>query len=947
MHGLKWLRMWFVLCLAMAAGSNVFALGLGDIEVRSGLNQRFDAEIQVLAVKSEEINRIKVSLASDAAYTAAGVEKLPILSQLKFNIERSSDGQTVIKVTSAQPIKEPFLDFILEANWPAGRLLREYTVLLDPPLFEESDAPATQSPNAGSDRRSGRDSAADTVDAVDSSSSPRTQSITDLLEGGNDSGAPRGRGETGEPRSISDILEGSSGGSVPAPNTNESAANGDPDKYGPIRKGETLSEIAIELRGGDRFSKDQVMLALYERNPQAFFDSNINNLKAGFVLRRPDEATIARLSRTEAAQIAREHYSRWLTQKRQKEATSSEVVNTDAGLADRSDDSGDLSGGTVRNEGGLKLAPPEAEGENALGGDPEGKGDIANAIRQQQEQSDRNRESQIDALEQRRIGEERALTLQDETAAALQSKSGRPSDSTEEESESSDASDSVTNSDEVVDEQEEIHTDRGWEALLTNPTVLAGLVSLGVVIGAIIWMMLRRRQEAQEEMDMDLNMGGYPPPSGNFRFPAEDNFPQGGGGAGGRGGGGGGGGGHSGSPSFMQPQAPVMRQADSAPVAQRAANVTVASAPQAAADPLFDSVIGVASSNSMASDNLEEIDAIAEADVYLAYRRFQQAEELMRDALQKEPERQDLHLKMLEIHYGAGNQQGFEAQAEALYALLGGEHNDAWKQAVAMGRELCPSHPLFADDSLGDAKVSTMHDANLGSNVTRGSNSAVPAAGDELTSLFEGGEFDGTNFAQFGNSAPLETNSEASNAGSTLDFESGLGGSGKIRRGGGESESSLPDNVTSLFGSMDQSNSLDFSLDTLQKAINANSESLKEAGMASRENEATVASEKDFLSAFNFGASNRDFGDKDRMSANRSSAAEAVDEVFTGLETDFGSESEDLFSGADMVGTKLDLARAYIDMDDRDGARGILKEVLEEGSEDQKLEAQELMLKIG
>ena len=946
MHGLKWLRMWFVLCLAMMAGSNVFALGLGDIEVRSGLNQRFDAEIQVLAVKSEEVNRIKVTLASDAAYTAAGVEKLPILNQLKFNIERGSDGQTVIKVTSAQPIKEPFLDFILEANWPAGRLLREYTVLLDPPLFEESDAPATQSPSAGSDRRSGRDSAADAVDAVDSSSSPRTQSITDLLEGGSDNSASRGRGDTGEPRSISDILEGSSGGSVPAPNTNESAANGDPDKYGPIRKGETLSEIATELRGGDRFSMDQVMLALYDRNPQAFFDNNINNLKAGFVLRRPDEATIARLSRTEAAQTAREHYSRWLTQKRQKEATSSEVVNTDAGLADRSDDSGDLSGGTVRNEGGLKLAPPEAEGENALGGDPEGKGDIASAIRQQQEQSERDRESQIDALEQRRIGEERALTLQDETAAALQSKSGRPSDSTEADSDSSDAGDTASNqTDEVVDEQEEIHTDRGWEDLLTNPTVLAGLVSLGVVIGAIIWMMLRRRQEAQEEMDMDLNMGGYPPPSGNFRFPADDNFPQGGGGAGR-----GGGGGHSGSPNFVQPQGPVMRQADSAPVAQRAPNIAVATAPQVAvaADPLFDSVVSSANSNSMANDNLEEIDAIAEADVYLAYRRFQQAEELMRDALQKEPERQDLHLKMLEIHYGAGNQQGFEAQAEALYALLGGEHNDAWKQTVAMGRELCPNHPLFADNALGNADVSPIHEANRdSSSVGRGSPTTAPTAGDELSSLFEGGEFDGTNFAQFGDSAPVESNSDAPSTNSTLDFESGLGGSGKIRRGGSDSETSLPDNVTSLFGSMDQSNSLDFSLDTLQKAINANSESLKEAGMVNRESEAAVASEKDFLSAFNFGASNRDFGDKDRMNADHSGSVDAVDEVFTGLETDFGSESEDLFSGADMVGTKLDLARAYIDMDDRDGARGILKEVLEEGSDDQKLEAQELMLKIG
>lgn len=497
MHGLKWFRKGLVLCLVIITGSNAYALGLGDIEVHSGLNQRFDAEIQVLAVKSEEVNRINVNLASDAAYSAAGVEKLPILSQLKFTIERRGDGQAVIKVTSSQAIKEPFLDFIVEANWPTGRLLREYTVLLDPPLFEENGAPATEAPSAGG-RRSSRDSAADAVNAIDGSSSTRTQSITDLLEG--EDTAAGGRGDSEERRSINEILDGSTGGTVPAPG----GAEGDAGTYGPIRKGETLSQIATELKGGDRFSMDQVMLALYDKNPGAFFENNINNLKAGHVLRRPDEATIASLSRTEAAQTAREHYSRWLTQKRQQAATSSEVVNTDAGLAERADDASDLSGDTVRSRNGLKLTSPEADGENALGDG--GKGEIASAIRQKDEEASRDRDSKISELEQRRVGEERAITLEDDTFGALQRKTGRTSDNSEDEATADEEDASSNNSDEIVDERDEPLTERGWEELLTNPTVLAGLVSLGVVIGAIIWMMLRRRQEALEEMDMGLNL---------------------------------------------------------------------------------------------------------------------------------------------------------------------------------------------------------------------------------------------------------------------------------------------------------------------------------------------------------------------------------------------------------------------------------------------------------
>ena len=129
------------MCL-MLPSAIVHALGVGEKEVESALNEPLKAEIKLLSATKEELNTLEVALASNAAFARMGIDKLPVLSSLEFELIREGSGSPFIKAYSKKPIREPFLDFILTVSWANGQLLREYTLLLDPPVFQEAEKPA-------------------------------------------------------------------------------------------------------------------------------------------------------------------------------------------------------------------------------------------------------------------------------------------------------------------------------------------------------------------------------------------------------------------------------------------------------------------------------------------------------------------------------------------------------------------------------------------------------------------------------------------------------------------------------------------------------------------------------------------------------------------------------------------------------------------------------------
>ncbi|MEJ2395147.1 MAG: FimV/HubP family polar landmark protein, partial [Candidatus Thiodiazotropha sp.] len=224
-----------------------FALGLGDIHSHSALNQSFNAEIDLLSVTQEEIQDIRVNLGSQEAFDRAGIERLFLLTGLKFTPMYGPSGKPVIAVTSNDPIREPFLNFLLEVNWPKGRMVREYTVLLDPPVTLNR-APAQ-------------------VSAPRVSTAPATRSGSTLVR-----------------QSMA----------MPSP-----ASNMGGREYGPVVPNDNLWSIAKGMRHSDE-SVEQVMMALQRYNPDAFINNNVNNLKVGKVLRLPEEADVTSLSRKAA-----------------------------------------------------------------------------------------------------------------------------------------------------------------------------------------------------------------------------------------------------------------------------------------------------------------------------------------------------------------------------------------------------------------------------------------------------------------------------------------------------------------------------------------------------------------------------------------------------------------------------------------------------------------------
>ena len=287
-------------------------MGLGEIRQESTLNEPLEAEISLLSIGELDQNELLIGLASPEDFARAKVDREFYLVDLKFVPDFSDRANPVIKVTSSRPIREPYLNFLVEAIWPNGKLLREYTVLLDLPVFDESKLPGK--PQAATSSQNQR---------------PIARSA--------DSNPQKG-----------DAAAAVQQAAVQQVSSTDATAGGEPGDY-VVRRGDTLWGIADKFRSGEA-SIVQTLSAIYENNGHAFIDGDINRLRAGSVLGIPG-ASAARVADVEAVQ-------RQLGV--QTEATDSGIKELDAGTSSAS------SGGSrnSRNSGVLRLTSPDyAEGE--------------------------------------------------------------------------------------------------------------------------------------------------------------------------------------------------------------------------------------------------------------------------------------------------------------------------------------------------------------------------------------------------------------------------------------------------------------------------------------------------------------------------------------------------------------------------------------------------------
>ena len=290
----------FSLALVLLLSGNAWALGLGEIRLDSALNAPMRAQIELLSATPEELENLQVGLASQETFERYGLDRPYYLQDLTFEVVKSGSSQgNYIRVTSARPITEPFLTFLVEAMWSRGRLLREYTVLLDPPTFAPPAAaetrPAVTAPQRSTPADSGR---------IERQAEPRPM--------------PAAEAPTARPSPI----PAPAPRSEPEPSSEPSPAPkpqaGEPDLPFDTTSGEdyvvqpreTLWGLASRFRPDFRLTMNQTMLAIYEANPQAF-GGNINILRAGARLRIPSADDIYRIDRAYALNEAKRHHAEW------------------------------------------------------------------------------------------------------------------------------------------------------------------------------------------------------------------------------------------------------------------------------------------------------------------------------------------------------------------------------------------------------------------------------------------------------------------------------------------------------------------------------------------------------------------------------------------------------------------------------------------------------------
>ena len=243
------------------------AAGLGQLNVVSSLGQPLNAEIDILSVRKEDVGTLLVRLASPEAYRQANLEYGTALRGISLRVLQRPSGQPYIQVASSQPVNEPFVNLLIELNWPSGKLVREYAALLDPPGF--ASAPQAAAPLAS---------------LVETQPAPATQA----------------------PAVVAVPAPVASAPAAPAPAPAMAAAA----EYGPVKRGETASKIAANVKPAG-VSLEQMLVGMLIASPEAFINNNVNRLRAGAMLRIPDEAQLTAVPRDKARQDVRVQTADW------------------------------------------------------------------------------------------------------------------------------------------------------------------------------------------------------------------------------------------------------------------------------------------------------------------------------------------------------------------------------------------------------------------------------------------------------------------------------------------------------------------------------------------------------------------------------------------------------------------------------------------------------------
>jgi pilus assembly protein FimV len=641
------------------------AAGLGKVNVFSALGQPLRAELEVFATR-EELSGMKVQLASPDAFRQAGVDYTQTLSGITLSIDRRPNGQPVIRLSSTKPINDPFVDLLLELNWPTGRLLREYTFLLDPPEFS-AKAAAGAGPAI--------------VRPVTAARQPaEARPLTDRPMR-----APKPRASEQPP------MPSGGGG------THE------------VKRGETLSSIATELRP-EGVSLDQMLLGLYRANPDAFDRGNINRLKAGKILSVPDKAALEAIPRGEARTVIVAQSSDWGAYRRKLAVAAADAPSKDEGAKQQAVGKittkvEDKAGSAAEPKDQLKVSKTELPGAKQV--PPPGRSD-EELIAKEKALKDAN--ERLATLERSVAELQRLVELKSQSLADLEKQSAGKSASALDVKKPQDEARTTTAAagaqpaagPALATAPPPAGVESAPPVALTSPDKSAGpsaevkpADAVGQAVPAEPTTEPKAEAPKPVEAPKPAAVVPQPPPEepGFFEELLGSPAAMAGGGA---------------IAALLAAYWFVKRRRESTGETPLAESSTLSPAIDSmAAKSVFRNTGGqsVDTSNSLGqtdfsqagpgSIDTDEVDPVAEADVYMAYGRDAQAEEILLEAKQKDPRRFAIHLKLLEIYLSRKDVKPFDVLATELFKGTGG-FGPEWEKAVAMGLQLDPRNPLFA-----------------------------------------------------------------------------------------------------------------------------------------------------------------------------------------------------------------------------------------------------------
>jgi len=885
----------FAAALSLAV-SSAHAAGLGKITVLSKLGQPLLAEIEIVQLQPGEEEGLGARLPTGDAFAAAGIEINPVLNSMRFSVQRRNN-RPLLRVTTTQPVNDPFLEMLVELQWSGGRLVREYTFLLDPAEYKGQQAvaaaPAKPAVTAPAMKPEPAAPAPEPAKPEPKPEAAAPMVIAPVVAPSAEPAKPEPKfDDVGLAKPEAKIEAQPLPATQPAPAAPATPAAPPPQTMYEVRKGDTLGGIARQnLPPGATLN--QMLIALYRANPDAFIRENINLVRAGAILNIPDADTIGSVERADANRLVSAHIADFNEYRSRLAAapTAAESAPGQRETAGRIEPkpAAPAPSGT-QDQLRLSKADPK---KPAAATSRAAQGDDAVA----RERALKEAQSRVTDLEKNVADLQKLLELKNQQLAELEKRAGgkpaaaapapaapAPAAKAPEKPAPAPAPAPAAKAPEapkpapapaakapeapkpaaepakpaaptppVVAKAPEAPKPAAPAAkppapepslldeFLDNPIALGGLGGVVLLLagyGAWAWS---RKKKAQAKFQ-DSVLGATSGAASVF-----------------------------GTPSAAAPAAAGASQA---------------------------------SVSQPAGMEAEEVDPIAEADVYMAYGRDAQAEEILKEALQKDDKRTAVHVKLLEIYANRKDKQSFEQSALKLKALTNSAGPE-WDKAAALGRSIDPQNGLYGGSGAAAADAPA---------------AAAPALDFDL-----GGAGGGGAAPDISLDMPTQ---EPSASGGSVDFD--LGG------GTPAAEAAPPTDFTPegtlIMGAPAPDSTvsgLDFDLGTPKTEAPAAPPPAADGGL-------------DF-----------DLKLDDMPGATAEPGAPATPDL-SSISLDLGSPAEPSApagGGSDPkwqeVATKLDLAKAYEEMGDKDGARELLNEVMKDGDAAQKGQAQQLLAKLG